>query len=145
VSPHFEHKHRPESRNGKSLHSNTRKDIFICKEKIIIRQTADRIVACYDDRQYLSLASTFVIKPFIESTSVLPLLSILNSDLFLYLYRQINNEAGRTLPQIKKNHIKDLPIVNDKKIWGDLEKLAHKMIEKPEDKLRIKINRHFFW
>lgn len=124
----------------KMLHSNTRKDIFVCKEKIVIRQTADRIVACYDDRQYLSLASTFVIKPFDNSTNVLSLLAILNSDLFLYLYRQINNEAGRTLPQIKKNHIKDLPIVFDKKTWTELEKMSLKMIAKPDGKLQAKIN-----
>jgi len=28
----------------------------------------------------------------------------------LYLYRNLNNEKGRVLPQIKKKHIFDLPI-----------------------------------
>jgi len=95
------------------LHSNTRKDIFKTNEKIIIRQTSDRIIGCYDNEQYFTLASTFVIKQFKKLISYEALLAILNSQLFLYLYRSINNEAGRVLPQIKKKHIFDLPIMVD--------------------------------
>ena len=92
------------------LHSNTRKDIFKTKEKIIIRQTSDRITGAYDDEEYFTLASTFVIKQFQQSLSYKALLGVLNSTLFLYLYRNLNNEEGRVLPQIKKKHIFDLPI-----------------------------------
>ena len=110
------------------LHSNTRKDIFDCDKKIIIRQTADRIVAAYDTYKMFSLASTFVIKPFDQSVSVLPLLCILNSKLYLYLYRLINFEQGRVLPQIKKNHIKDLPIRFNDDLWMKLERTAKQLI-----------------
>lgn len=92
------------------LHSNTRKEIFKTPIKIIIRQTSDKIIATYDEAQYLTLASTFVIKQFKELIDYKILLSILNSNLFLYLYRNINNEEGRVLPQIKKKHIFDFPI-----------------------------------
>ncbi|MBM4447378.1 MAG: class I SAM-dependent DNA methyltransferase [Chloroflexi bacterium] len=92
------------------LHSNTRKTIFKTSKKIIIRQTADRIIGAYDDEGYFTLASTFVIKQFKEMISHKVLLAILNSNLFLYLYRSLNNEEGRVLPQIKKKHIFGLPI-----------------------------------
>ena len=39
------------------------------------------------------------------------LLGILNSKLFYYLYVNLNNEQGRVLPQIKKKHIFNLPII----------------------------------
>jgi hypothetical protein len=92
------------------LHSNTRLNIFKTDEKIIIRQTSDRIIGAYDNEGYFSLASTFVIKQFNKLISYKSLLAILNSNLFLYIYRNINNEEGRVLPQIKKKHIFDLPI-----------------------------------
>ena len=92
------------------LHSNTRKDIFKTNRKIIIRQTSDRITGAYDDEGYFTLASTFVIKQFKELISYKALLGILNSNLFLYLYRNLNNEEGRVLPQIKKKHIFGLPV-----------------------------------
>jgi len=92
------------------LHSNTRKDIFKTKEKIIIRQTSDRIIGTYDEEGYFTLASTFIIKQFIKKIDYKNILAILNSNLFLYFYRNINNEEGRVLPQIKKKHIFNLPI-----------------------------------
>ncbi len=92
------------------LHSNTRKEIFKTPVKIIIRQTSDKIIATYDEEQYFTLASTFVIKQFKEIIHYKTLLSILNSKLFFYLYRNVNNEEGRVLPQIKKKHIFDFPI-----------------------------------
>ena len=92
------------------LHSNTRRDIFKTKEKIIIRQTSDRIIGTYDEEGYFTLASTFIIKQFIKKIDYKNLLAILNSNLFLYFYRNINNEEGRVLPQIKKKHIFNLPI-----------------------------------
>ena len=96
-----------------NLHSNTRKDIFKTPVKIIIRQTADRIIGTYDDNSYFTMASTFVVKQFTELLPYKALLAILNSSLFLYLYRNINNEEGRVLPQIKKMHIFNLPIKID--------------------------------
>jgi hypothetical protein len=97
----------------KELHSNTRQEIFKAKEKIIIRQTSDRIIGTYDNEKYFTLASTFNIVQFTRRISYKSLLAILNSKLFLYFYRNINNEAGRVLPQIKKKHIFDLPICID--------------------------------
>lgn len=92
------------------LHSNTRENIFKTGEKLIIRQTADKIIGTYDSESYFTLASTFVIKQFEKRISYKVLLGIINSSLFVYLYRTLNNEAGRILPQIKKKHIFDLPI-----------------------------------
>ena len=93
------------------LHSNTRENIFKTKEKIIIRQTSDKIIGTYDDESFFTLASTFIIKQFNEQIDYKALLGILNSKLFYYLYVNLNNEQGRVLPQIKKKHIFNLPII----------------------------------
>ena len=93
------------------MHSNTRENIFKTKEKIIIRQTSDKIIGTYDDESFFTLASTFIIKQFNEQIDYKALLGILNSKLFYYLYVNLNNEQGRVLPQIKKKHIFNLPII----------------------------------
>ena len=93
------------------LHSNTRENIFKTKEKIIIRQTSNKIIGTYDDESFFTLASTFIIKQFNEEIDYKALLGILNSKLFYYLYVNLNNEQGRVLPQIKKKHIFNLPII----------------------------------
>jgi len=106
------------------LHSNTREDIFNTSEKIIIRQTSDRIIGAYDNERFFTLASTFIIKQFEKKISYKTLLGILNSKLFLFLYRSINNEMGRVLPQIKKKHIFDFPIKLNGKEEGKIKKVV---------------------
>ena len=93
------------------LHSNTRENIFKTKEKIIIRQTSNKIIGTYDDESFFTLASTFIIKQFNEEIDYKALLGILNSKLFYYLYVNLNNEQGRVLPKKKKKHIFNLPII----------------------------------
>lgn len=115
------------------LHSNTRRNIFKAEEKLIIRQTADKIIGTYDNNSFFTLASTFVIKQFEQIMSYKTLLGILNSKLFVYLYRTINNEAGRILPQIKKKHIFDLPI-QAKTSNVDIEKAVTKILTITESK-----------
>ena len=129
-----------------SLHSNTRRDIFKTDEKIIIRQTSDRIIGAYDDEEYFTLASTFVIKQFKKSISYKSLLAILNSTLFLYLYRNINNEKGRVLPQIKKKHIFHLPIrlnFNEQPVINIVNKIlsltqSEDYLENPQKQAKVK-------
>jgi len=53
-------------------------------------------------------------------------LGILNSQLFLYIYRSINNEAGRVLPQIKKKHIFSFPI----RVNGEEEDVITKLVDR---------------
>jgi hypothetical protein len=112
------------------LHSNTRNDIFKTKEKLIIRQTSDKIIATIDNEEYYTLASTFVIKLFDNEIEYKSLLGILNSKLFLYLYQNINNEKGRILPQIKKKHIFNLPIKTGfTKLHNNLVLLVDKILQ----------------
>jgi hypothetical protein len=116
--------------NPDVLHSNTRNNIFKTKEKIIIRQTSDKIIAAIDNEEYYTLASTFIIKQFEKEIDYKCLLGILNSKLFLYLYQNINNEKGRILPQIKKKHIFNLPIkIGFKKLHDNLVSLVEKMLQ----------------
>jgi adenine-specific DNA-methyltransferase len=126
------------------LHSNQRYDIYKTPEKIIIRQTADRIIATYDTEEYFTEATTFIIKQFNKMIDYLCLLGILNSNLFLYFYRNINNEEGRILPQIKKKHIFDLPIITGysnkhKKIVSLVDKMLElKQKETAEENQQLK-------
>jgi len=112
------------------LHSNQRYDIYKTSEKIIIRQTADKIIATLDTEEYFTEATTFIIKQFNILIDYKCLLGILNSNLFLYFYRNINNEEGRILPQIKKKHIYDLPIITGFSVkHNHIVKLVDKMLE----------------
>ncbi|MDR2755032.1 MAG: Eco57I restriction-modification methylase domain-containing protein, partial [Planctomycetaceae bacterium] len=112
------------------LHSNTRNNIFKTEEKIIIRQTSDKIIAAIDNEEYYALASTFIIKLFEKEIDYKCLLGILNSKLFLYLYQNINNEKRRIFPQIKKKHIFNLPIkIGFTKLHDNIISLVDQMLQ----------------
>ena len=131
------------------LHSNQRYDIYKTPEKIIIRQTADKIIATLDTEEYFTEATTFIIKQFDKLIDYSCLLGILNSKLFLYFYRNINNEEGRILPQIKKKHIFDLPIITGysgkhNKLVSLVEKileLKQKEAAEPNQQIKTMISR----
>lgn len=93
------------------MHSNQRENIYLHSPKILIRQTADRLISTLERDKNISLATTFVL---IKNNKVHEaeeyLLAILNSAFLKYLYQGFNNEVGRVQPQIKRAHIEHLPI-----------------------------------
>jgi hypothetical protein len=82
------------------------------KPKIMIRQTADRIIAAPDmEVGYYCINS---INVALLKKSALPQLKffigLLNSSLLNFFYREISQEGGRVLAEVKPQRIRSLPI-----------------------------------
>ncbi|MBN1485306.1 MAG: N-6 DNA methylase [Chloroflexia bacterium] len=86
---------------------------YLEREKIIYRQTADRIIAAYDSDMMLTdkTLHTVVLKEdWARSMHIYYLLGLLNSSLMTYLYRTMAQEEGRDFAQVKVFRMKKLPI-----------------------------------
>jgi hypothetical protein len=81
--------------------------------KLIFRQTGDSIIACIDERaNYYGIDSVNIgifKSTFVERRRFL--LGILNSKLTTFIYRELSQEGGRVLAQVKPQRIRALPIV----------------------------------
>lgn len=78
-------------------------------EKLLIRQTADRLVATLDRSRVLFGRSVLALTA--EGNVSLPaLLAWLNSRLLTTLYRILAGEEGRILPQVKVGRLRALPV-----------------------------------
>lgn len=95
----------------RKLHSNYNKKMFKVPEKIISRQTADKIIATYDDNQFYSLDSTHVIISKNINTKLV--LGIYNSKLINFYYQTIVPEIGKAFAQVKTVNLNQLPIKYD--------------------------------
>ncbi len=86
---------------------------FLLREKVIYRQTADRIIATIDTAgEYVdkTVHSVVLREDHDASMWYRYLLGILNSSLLLYLYRHLAQEEGRGFAQVKTFRVKRLPI-----------------------------------
>jgi hypothetical protein len=99
-------------------------------EKIVLRQTADRIVATLDGTRMAMGRSVIAITA--ESEVSLPaLLACLNSRLLTVLYRVLAGEEGRVLPQVKVSRLLALPVPSPEDHsadWRELHRLATSML-----------------
>ena len=80
------------------------------REKILTRQTADEIIAAYDNENYYysnTLHGTTIID---ANYDIFYILGILNSKLMTWYYRSNTAEEGKTFAQIKIALLKLLPI-----------------------------------
>lgn len=117
--------------------------VFEAKEKIIVRQTSDSIIATLIGANIICRNNLHVI----ISTKVDHkfLLGVLNSKLTNFFYYQINPEKGEVLAEVKKQHVEQLPIpknVSEKQqveIIKLVEQLLELNTEKSEAKLASKI------
>ncbi|MDI9365444.1 MAG: N-6 DNA methylase [Flavobacterium sp.] len=82
--------------------------VFEAKEKIIVRQTSDKIIATIIGESIICRNNIHVI--ISHKTSHQFLLGVLNSKLTNFYYYQINPERGEALAEVKKSHIEQLPI-----------------------------------
>jgi hypothetical protein len=82
---------------------------YTLPEKIVFRQTADRIVATLD-RSRMAMGRSVIAITREADVSLQALLACLNSHLLSVLYRSLAGEEGRILPQVKVGRIKDLPV-----------------------------------
>jgi len=99
------------------------------KPKILIRQTADKIVAapdtevgyyCIDSVNVALLKETFV--PQLNF-----LIGLLNSSLLNFYYREISQEGGRVLAQVKPQRIRSLPMP---KVSSEQQKPVERLVER---------------
>ena len=78
-------------------------------EKVVLRQTADRIVATLD-RTRMAMGRSVIAITGEAGISLRALLACLNSRLLTVLYRALAGEEGRVLPQVKVGRIRVLPL-----------------------------------
>ncbi len=79
--------------------------------KILIRQTADRIIAAFDEEKWYCLKSGLIIQlPMNSELNYKYLLCLLNSNLMNFLYKDLVNEENRIFPEVKPIQLFKLPI-----------------------------------
>jgi len=78
--------------------------------KIVIRQTADSIIAQLDGNQYLSLKNVHNLRINCNEFNYCYLLGLLNSRLISWWYRKLIPEKGRVFAEVKVVNLKKIPI-----------------------------------
>lgn len=98
-------------------------------EKILIRQTADRVIAVVDNSKFLTLNNIHNLEIINKSISYKYLLAILNSKLVNFFYKSIVPEVGRVFAEVKVVNLEKIPIKNISEIQQQpLIKLADRML-----------------
>jgi len=95
-------------RGGASLRDEA---IFTRKEKLVSRQTADRLIFALDDQQLYTTNSAH--NTFLDTSepySLRFILGIFNSKFMSYLYRALSGETRDVFPQVHISMLKKLPI-----------------------------------
>ena len=105
---------RREAAQGKipwySLNWPRRRKLFN-EPKLVIRQTADRILAAFDDNQWFCLKSVIIVQlPYGSEIQYQYLLALLNSRLIHFLYDYLVGEKARVFPEVKPVKLFQLPI-----------------------------------
>ncbi len=80
------------------------------RTKILIRQTADRIIASIDEEKLLTLNNVHNLEITCKEVGYKYLLAILNSKLFRFVYTCIVPEVGRVFAEVKVVNLEKLPI-----------------------------------
>ena len=132
----------------KKLWSNTDLKMFDVPEKIISRQTSDKLVAAIDTERYFSLDSTHVIHLTTNKITFKYLLALFNSKLMNFIYQSRVKEGGRVFAQVKVVNLKPLPIrlinkkdKNESTIFKEIENLVDKIMDTNKE-IRKKIIQH---
>ncbi len=88
------------------------KDILNISPKICYRQTANKIIAAIDYLSQLCDKTVHVIINKKDASFNLEIITLLlNSELFLFLYKEISQESeGRAFSQVKTTYVKRLPL-----------------------------------
>lgn len=155
ISKHMEQLiKRREAANGKikwySLNWPRRKKLFD-EPKILIRQTANRIMAAYDDNKWYCLKSGIIIQlPSDTKLTYKYLVGLLNSSLMDFLYNDLVNEDNRIFPEVKPIQLFKLPIkIADELTQTQISNLVDKIIMLKKDgkettEIETEIDNHIF-
>lgn len=105
---------------------------MINKEKLIIRQTADRFICSYDNDKYYILNTLYslVIRDGYENLlDIKYILALLNSKLYYFLYSTLIREKGKLFPQLKIFHIQYSPIcIPSKSVQQKIKSIVDEII-----------------
>ena len=110
---------------GEWLAAPRNRKIWEANEKIIVRQTGDRIIATIIGKDIICRKNLHII--ISNKLDHKFILGILNSKLTDFYYFQINPERGEALAEVKKQHVEQLPI--PKNISGKQENEIIKLVE----------------
>lgn len=116
---------RKEAAAGYQLNRPRREKLFN-RPKILVRQTANRIMASYDPDGWYCLKSGILIQlPDDSKLSYHYLLSVLNSKLINFIYQDLVGEEARIFPEVKPVQLFKLPVkVASEKNQGPLKEKA---------------------
>ena len=116
---------------------------FDVLEKLMIRQTGDRLIACYDNQQFLCLNNMHVITPLDNNEhNIKYFLGIINSRLLNFIYEIFNPEKGEALAEVKRTNVARLPI-SAIDFTNPTEKAQHdKLVAFVDDMLEVQKKYH---
>lgn len=110
-------------------------------EKIVIRQTSEKIIGALDFNHFLTLDSTHLIIPN-EGINGKYLLGILNSNLINFYYQKTVPEIGKTFSEVKIINLKNLPIKIEERYEGEIIEKVESLISLYKKLVNSQIN---FW
>ncbi|HSH67977.1 MAG TPA: N-6 DNA methylase [Bacteroidia bacterium] len=91
-----------------SLHRSREEKIFLKSEKLIGVITEDEIKVAIDSKKTYATDGLYLFG--IKGIDIKYLMALLNSKLFVFVYRLISMESGRVLAQVKPTILNELPI-----------------------------------
>lgn len=112
--------------------------IFIQNPKILTRQTADRLIAAWDNEGFYALNTIHVTVPRNGDIDLKFLIALYNSKLLNYYYRRIFPDTEKLFPQVKTVNVEKLPIPSGN---GEIERLSglvDKMIRLEKNGINMK-------
>jgi len=83
---------------------------FDAKEKIVIRQTGDSLIAALDTDQFVCMNNMHVIHSKSDEFHLKYILGLINSNLLNFYYHSLNPEMGEALAEVKKENVEKLII-----------------------------------
>lgn len=112
------------------------KEANYSQPKLFLRQTGDKLIGTYDDKELLCLNNLHVVNLINKQYDLQYVLAILNSKLMNYYYQLITLEKGRTMAQTDIETLEQLPIhkidfsnPKEKQMHDELVKLVDKMLD----------------
>lgn len=109
------------------------KDI-IENPKLFVRQTADTIIAAYDEDGLYHLNNVHSFAPNNDKWNIKYILAILNSKVIRWYYEILANEKGRPMPQTDIETLETLPIKYNEDYVDDIVELVEKIISDYDNK-----------
>lgn len=110
--------------------------------KILFRQTGDSVVSCLDPRGEFYCIDSLNCAPLKQEYQYLGfyLVGLLNSKLINFYYREISQEGGRILAQVKPSRLKVLPIAINDVFTSKIEKISQEIVRKKSDAQNLSTN-----